>query len=51
MEFRLTEEQEKIRRNVRDICGQYPDGSGGLCHHPEDGKQAYGDGHGGDRST
>jgi acyl-CoA dehydrogenase len=25
MEFRLTEQQEKIRRNVRDICEQYPD--------------------------
>src|SRR5215210_5545842 len=25
MEFRLSEEQEKIRRNVREVCGQYPD--------------------------
>lgn len=25
MEFRLTEEQEKIRRNVREDCEQYPD--------------------------
>ena len=25
MELRLTEEQETIRRNVREICGRYPD--------------------------
>jgi acyl-CoA dehydrogenase len=25
MEFRLTEEQEKIRRNVQEICRQFPD--------------------------
>jgi acyl-CoA dehydrogenase len=25
MEFRLSEEQEKIRRNVREVCEQYPD--------------------------
>src|SRR5215211_315582 len=25
MEFRLSEEQEKIHRNVREVCGQYPD--------------------------
>ena len=25
MEFRLSEEQEKIRRNVREVCEQFPD--------------------------
>jgi acyl-CoA dehydrogenase len=25
MEFRLTEQQEKVRRSVREICEQYPD--------------------------
>src|SRR5215210_8785216 len=25
MEFRLSEEQEKIRRSVREVCEQYPD--------------------------
>ena len=25
MEFRLSEEQQKIRRSVREVCEQYPD--------------------------